>query len=87
MSEQITITRIYDADSDFSNAMNAVKDKAATRLVIASFYADCIRARIRPEQVSELNHAILARWPKGLKFIKEKAWGEVNTGKPVFVKE
>jgi len=86
MSDQITITRVYSADSDFSNAMNVAKDKTVTRLLMASFYADCIQARISPEQVSALNHAILARWPKGLKFIKEKAWGEVNTGKPAFLK-
>lgn len=46
---------------------------------MAGFYRDCIIAdQMHPENgrvdFAAVNKAILARWPKGLTYIKELAW-------------
>lgn len=72
--------RIYIASVDQSNAINAAADKSCNREIMASCYMDCIladeQARIHvSERVdwAAVNKAILARWPKGLNYIKELA--------------
>jgi hypothetical protein len=76
---EITIERIYIASVEQSNAINAANDNECTRDVMAGFYRDCIIAdKIHPENgrvdFKAVNQAILQRWPKGLNYIKEKAW-------------
>lgn len=78
MSGHYTITRILDPINEHRNAMNAAKDKRVGRDTMASFYADCIRAGMNCEQVTSLNRAIMDRWPRGLVYIKTKAWKELT---------
>lgn len=75
------IERVYISSVEQSNAINATKEKSVTRDVMAGFYADCIRADAlafhnKDERVNfrEVNQAIMQRWPKGLSYIKDKAW-------------
>ncbi len=75
----VTFERIYIASVEQSNAINAASDKETTRDIMASFYRDCIIAdQMHAENgrvdFAAVNKAILARWPKGLKYIKELAW-------------
>lgn len=78
----MTIQRIYDPANELSNALNAVADKQVNRKLMASFYADCLRCTSIHGAATidwpKLNGAILARWPKGLKYIKELAWKELT---------
>lgn len=81
-SERMIVERIYWPPVDFSNAMNAAADKECTRDLMASFYEDCLRCSAKHGQSSidweSLNAAILKRWPKGLEYIKRKAWERLN---------
>lgn len=85
MADEFTIERIYIPSCDQSNAINAAADRTMTRKDMAGFYADCLRAdavgvRLGLGRVdfAAVNKAILARWPKGLTFIKERAWKELT---------
>ena len=75
------IERIYVSSVEQLNAINAAKDPVVKRDDMASVYADCIRADTAAfitlsERVDfvQVNNAILQRWPKGLEYIKRKAW-------------
>lgn len=78
MSDEFIIEELFFPACNFSNAMNAVADKEVTRDDMAEFYADCLRAGAEHghDKIDwkALNLAIMKRWPKGLKYIKEKAW-------------
>jgi hypothetical protein len=78
MSEEFTIERVYHPAIDQSNALGAAKDKGVTREAMAAFYADLILCADELGYSSidwkTVNAAIVARWPKGLEFIKEAAW-------------
>lgn len=72
------IERIYSPESDTMNAMNAIADPECTRDSMASFYEDLLHCYQRFGQHSidfkAINEAIVKRWPKGLTYIKNKAW-------------
>ena len=71
--------RIYDPECEASNAVNAAADPECTRDAMASFYADCIRATLAgPVDFARVNRAVLARWPRGLLYVKRRAWREVE---------
>lgn len=80
------IERIYDAANEQANCLNAVADPKATKALIASCYADCIRAG-EGVDFPVVNKAIIERHGlSGLAAIKKMAHKEVKTGKPAFVK-
>lgn len=74
----LTIEQVFSPDCCQSNAINAAASKECNRDLMAEFYADCLRAAgehgVDSIDWKAVNTAILARWPKGLKYIKEKAW-------------
>lgn len=73
------IERIYTVAICFGNAMEAVKHKDTTRDIMASFYEDCIHCGdYETTHWRDLNLAILARWPKGLEYIKAQAHKRFN---------
>ena len=74
------VERIYLPSIEFSNAMNAVTDKSVNQSQLAKVYADCISSDPGMKHIdwTALNKAILARWPKGLERVKEKAWKELE---------
>ncbi len=65
--------RIYHPEIDTSNALLAATQKETTRDLMAEFYADCLRAG-RACDFAAINQAILKRWPRGLNYIKTRAW-------------
>lgn len=77
----MTIERIYISSIDQSNAISATECKEVTRDDMAQLYAGCIVSdelarrdnRQRVDWV-KVNEAITRRWPKGLIYIKKKAW-------------
>ncbi len=81
------LERIYLSSIDQSNAVNAAADRATTRPIMASFYADAMIAdalgrRDGRERVdfAVVNAAILSRWLRsGLLTIKRLAWKLVET--------
>lgn len=72
------IERVYIPSIDFTNAMNAVADPECTRDTMASFYEDLLRCSFANGtdciDWKTVNKAILERWPRGLNYIKTKAW-------------
>ena len=78
-----TIERIYSAEIDQSNAINAAADKEVTRDVMATFYRDCIIADKkdglgRRVDFAVLNKAIIERWSlSSLAYIKNLAWKQI----------
>ena len=70
--------RIYSAANEQSNALNAAAHPECTRDLMAEFYADCLKCDRTKIDWAALNAAILKRWPKGLKYIKERAWKEAQ---------
>jgi len=73
--------RIFIASVEQSNAINAAADKGCNRLSMAGFYTDCIIAdeQARRRGTARINWlavnlAIIARWPKGLAYIKKLAY-------------
>jgi hypothetical protein len=72
--------RVYDPASATHNALNAAEETSVTRDIMAEFYADCLRAG-RDCDYKAINAAILKRWPKGLNYIKTRAWKLAQKGK------
>ncbi len=74
--------RIYDPATVQANALDAVADPKCTRELMATFYADLIRCaqRYGNDCINSgvINLAIFTRWPKGLEFIKRRAWKLVD---------
>ena len=74
------IDRIYIASVEQSNAINAAADKECNWHSMASFYMDCMladeQAKLDKTQRVDwvaVNSAILARWPRGLEYVKKLA--------------
>ena len=87
-SIEITVERIYMPAVDQSNALNAAADKDCRRVGMAGMYADCLRADTIAKREGlpgvdwkAVNAAILKRWPKGLNWIKERAWKMLREGR------
>lgn len=61
-----------------SNALNAAVDPTCTRDLMASVYEDCLHCYGKHGKDSidfkAINEAIVKRWPKGLEYIKMRAW-------------
>lgn len=83
----MTFQRIYSTANETSNAINAAADMECTHKMMASLYADCIRAEAiamkngREDRCDWLaiNTAILSRWSRsGLVWIKRQAWKELE---------
>ena len=73
------IEMIYIPSICESNCLNAIADPSCTRNDVAYFYGDCLRCPYGREPAVDykrINLAILARWPKGLNFIKNAAHRE-----------
>ena len=69
--------RIFIASIEQSNAINAASDKECNRDFMASCYMDCIIADQQAKRQGKIgvdwvaiNNAIMARWPKGLNYVK-----------------
>ena len=75
--------RIYSPAIDTMNAMNAIADPDCTRDAMAGFYEDLIHcANVHGTHSidwKKINEAIVKRWPKGLEYIKTKAWKRVES--------
>jgi len=56
------------------NAMNAANYTDVKRDGMAEYYADMLSANCTDEQFEQVNRRIVQRWPKGLQYIKTRAW-------------
>lgn len=79
------IEYVYVPANEQANALSAATDPECTRKQMASFYADLIRCgQIHGSDsinFDVVNRAILVRWPRGLVWIKTRAWKLVGEGK------
>lgn len=75
------VERVYIAEIEEQNAVNAAEDRKCNQKLMAEIYADCIHAeskaiirKSRRVDFKRVNDAISKRWPKGLLRIKQMAW-------------